>query len=359
MINKYIVQTEFLKHNINVIKKRTSGKPIMGIVKCNGYGMGLIEYSEFLLSSGIDLLGVSCFEEATALREAGIDSDIVLLTSYSDTDILKAVVKNNITATVGSVDAAKKLEAAGKQLSVVPNAHLEINTGMGRCGFDPSDIQKILSLKDLKIDISGTFSHFSFSFAKSDKYVLNQLNIFLDTVKALNDNNFKTGVLHIANSNAAMRYEKTHLDMVRIGSALLGRIENASAFGLKKVGILSSEVIELNHLKKGSNVGYANTFKVKRDTDTAIVPVGYADGFATEKMKDTYRFTDRLRYIKNGLFPGKLCACVNGETVPILGRTGMFNIILDVTGKGVKPGDKVTLNANPILLDSRIKREFI
>ena len=68
----------------------------MGIVKCNGYGLGLIEYSKLLLEYGIDLLGVSCFDEAIALRDSGIECEIVLLTPYCEEDILKALIERNI-----------------------------------------------------------------------------------------------------------------------------------------------------------------------------------------------------------------------------------------------------------------------
>ena len=155
-----------------------------------------------------------------------------------------------------------------------------------------------------------------------------------------------------------MKYKETHLDMVRVGSALLGRVEGAKDFGLKEICHLETKVIETNNLKKGSNTGYANTYKVKRDTKTAIIPIGYADGFLTEKKKDTFRFFDILRYIKGDLLPGKYFVKINQENARIIGRIGMFNIICDVTGMNVKAGDVVNANVNPILLDNSVRREY-
>lgn len=357
-MNKLVIEKELLKHNVETIKKHAGTTPVMGIVKCNGYGLGLTEYSRLLLEYGIDLLGVSCYKEAITLKDSGINCEIVLLSPYSDEDVLKEIVNRDIIATVGSVSSAKALENAGVSLGKTPRANIEIDTGMGRFGFSAEEPDEILSVKDFLIDYVGCFSHFSFSFAESSKYVDAQLERFSNSVQYLNDKGFKTGVLHIANSSAFMKYKETHLDMVRVGSALLGRVEGADAFGLKKVGFLETKVIETNTLKRGSNTGYANTYKVKKYTETAIIPIGWADGFLTEKKRDAFRFFDTLRYIKDALFPGKYYVKINGKPAKIIGRVGMFNIICDVTGLNVKAGDIVTANVNPILLDNSLTREY-
>lgn len=357
-MNKLVIEKELLKHNVEKIKAFAGTTPVMGIVKCNGYGLGLVEYSKLILEYGIDLLGVSCYEEAIMLKDSGINCEVVLLTSYADEDALKEVVKRDIIATVGSTASAKALENAGVALSKTPRANIEIDTGMGRCGFSTENLDEILSVKDFLIDFCGCFSHFSFSFAKKRDYVDAQLEKFNKAVEYLNEKGFKTGVLHIANSSAFMKYKETHLDMVRVGSALLGRVEGASSFGLKKIGYLETKVIETNTLKKGSNTGYANTYKVKKDTKTAIIPIGYADGFLTEKKRDTYRFFDTLRYIKDALFPGKYYVKINEKPARIIGRVGMFNIICDVTDLNVTAGDTVTAEVNPILLNNSVKKEY-
>ena len=357
-MNKLVIEKDILKHNVGVIKNHAGKTPVMGIVKCNGYGLGLVEYSKLLLEYGVDLLGVSAYEEAITLRDSGIDCEIVLLTPYSEESILKELLERNIILTVGSISSAKAVENAGVLYSITPRANIEIDTGMGRCGFSIEKLDEILSIKDCLIDWCGTFSHFSFSFASKNTYVSEQLKKFEKAVSYLNENGFKTGVLHIANSSAFMKYKETHLDMVRVGSAFLGRVDGADAFGLKRIGYLETRVVEINNLKKGSNIGYANTYKLKKDAKTAIIPIGYADGFLTDKKRDTFRFFDTLRYIKEALLPGKYYVKINGKPAKIIGRVGMFNIICDVTEMDVTPGDKVIANVNPILLDNLIKREY-
>jgi alanine racemase len=185
------------------------------------------------------------------------------------------------------------------------------------------------------------------------------LKLFNETIIKLQENDFNTGFTHIANSSAFIKYPQSHLDGVRIGSAFLGRIIEGNHLGLQKIGYLESEIIETNFLKKGSNIGYGNTFKTKKDTKTAIIPVGYAYGFMTEKSRDTFRLRDIARYILNDIKPRKFYCRINNKKCEILGRIGMFNIICDITDKNAEIGDKVILDANPILISDSIKRDYI
>ena len=98
--------------------------------------------------------------------------------------------------------------------------------------------------------------------------------------------------------------------------------------------------------------------KTKKDTKTAIIPVGYAHGFMTEKSNDTFRFRDKLRYILGDIKSRKYYAEINGKKAEILGRIGMFNIICDITDIDASPGDKVILQANPIFISDTITREY-
>ncbi len=356
-MNRYIINTGDLKNNINFIKSR-SDVPVCAVLKCDGYGLGLIPFAKLLYDEGIRIFAVSETDEAVKLRES-FDCEILMLTSVSTKEDAYKLAAADIIATVGSLSAAKALDEAGRSLNKTPRAHIEINTGMGRCGFSQGSISDILSLKDLSIDFCGTFTHFSFSFSDKKEDVLNPLKSFMACVDKLNKNGFKTGVLHAANSAAFLDYPETQLDMVRAGSAFLGRTLAKNKSGLKKIGHLESVVLETNFLKKGENVGYGNTYSVKRDTETAIIPLGYSHGFLVEKKNDSFRFSDILRYIYHDLKPKKYSVKINGKNVPIIGRVGMYNIICDITGLGIKAGDMVIADANPIYTSASVERKYV
>lgn len=355
---KYVIDKDILRENINVIKSMAGSTPIIAVLKCNGYGLGTVEFARFLLYRGIEIFAVSDLSEALTLRKAGFTNEIILLSSNAVEEDNEEIVKNDIIATVGSVEAAKALSNAGKKLDKKPKAHLKINTGMGRYGFDADDISWVNEIRDLNIEFSGTFTHFSMSFSKNEKDVLNQLSKFKSSIKNLNKAGFETGVIHAANSHAFLKYPKTHLDSVRIGSAFLGRVADAKAYGLGQIGYLESKVTDINYLKKGENIGYGNTFKAKKDMKIAIIPVGYFNGFGTEKAKDTFRLRDRIRYVLEALLPKKKYVKIGGNVYKLVGRVATLNVIADVTGSDVKAGDTAILSANPLLVDSGVEREF-
>lgn len=354
----YVIDKDVLANNVSIIRQLAGTTPIIAVLKCDGYGMGLISYARFLSYRGIGIFGVSALEEAIALKQAGIPGEVILLTSNAVAEDAEEIVKNHIVATVGSIDAAKVLDEAGKKLEMVPRAHVEINTGMGRCGFPWENVSWSNELKKLNIEYCGTFTHYSFSFSKDEKDVKDQTDKFKTAVKNLNATGFETGMLHTANSHAFLKYPKTHLDGVRIGSAFVGRVNDAKSFGLKPVGYFESKVVDVNYIKKGENIGYGNTYKAKKDLKTAIIPVGYYHGYMTEKSKDTFRLRDILRYILGDLKPKKLFVKIGGETYKIIGRVATMNIIADITGSNVKPGDSVMLQGNPIMVDSGVTKVY-
>ena len=153
-----------------------------------------------------------------------------------------------------------------------------------------------------------------------------------------------------------MQFPETHLDAVRLGSALLGRLPVFNEYNLKKIAYLESEVLSVRRLSGDHNIGYGNTYKTRGVTDIAIIPVGYKDGFMTEKSQDTFRIRDVLRTMFNDLkaFNRKYYVEINGKNYRIVGRVGMYNTVVDVTGSQVKKGDKVKLNINPLLINSNI-----
>ena len=184
----------------------------------------------------------------------------------------------------------------------------------------------------------------------------------MQCVDTLKNNNINTGMLHICNSSAFLRFNDMHLDAVRIGSALLGRLSIPNTWGFKKVGYLKSNVTEIKVLPAGYNIGYSNSYTTTKETKIAIIPCGYADGINVKVDRDMFRTVDKLRYIvrdiKDALKSKKLYVNINGEQCEILGRIGMFHVCANITGKVVKINDEAKFEINPMFVDSNITRDY-
>lgn len=283
-----VINKDDLKHNINVIKKlakldipNDNGEAykIIGVVKGNGYGLGLIEYANFLIDNGIETLAVATVEEAVLLRQAGIKMDILMLSATSIEEDIKTLIDNNIILTIGSKeDVETVLKVTNKKENKV-RAHIKIDTGFARYGFIYSDIKTIVeSIKKLEtISIEGIYSHFSLAYYKNDKWTIEQFNRFVNVLEVLKLNDINIRTIHICNSPAFLNYPEMHLNCSRIGSAFLGRVHSQNEVGLKKIGKLKTNITEIKTVPKGYNIGYLNSYKTKKETKLAIIQVGYMD----------------------------------------------------------------------------------
>ncbi len=365
-MKKLIIEKAKLINNIKKIKSLADERncKLIAMIKGNGYGLGIVPFAKVLYENGAFALSVSLFEEAKQLKEAGIDCEIMLLSPISNVEEAICAAKMGIILTVSSKEIARIVNKAAKEVEMPIKIQLAIDTGFGRFGFLANDMAsaatEIFALENCVV--FGCFSHFSNSFGKDIKSSEVQFKRFNAAIADLKARGVQTGICHIANSSAFLRFDTMCLDAVRVGSAFLGRLIVKDNLSLEKIAFLESEVIDIKTLPKGHNIGYANTYTTKKETKIAVVPIGYMDGFGVSKSNDTFRFIDCIRYAVHDILAAfkdmRTYVEVNGKRCPILGRISMFNVVLDVTGVDVKIGDKVMANCNPILIDSSIEREY-
>ena len=370
-----VINKEDLRYNIEKIKEYAETNlpddkgrkvKIIAVVKANGYGLGIIEYSKFLIDNGINFLAVSTVEEALKLRQAGItekDAKILMLSSTAVKEDVKILIENNIILTIGSKEAIEVAEEIGQELEKKIKAHLKIDTGFGRYGFVYDNREEMIKyLKKVKnIKTEGTYTHFSNSYY-DDKYTKKQFDRFIKCIEVLKMNEIETGMLHVCNTSAFIKFPNMHLNAVRIGSAFTGKISFKNSMGLRKIGYLKSNVAEIKTLPKDFNIGYSNAYKTKRETEVAIIPCGYMNGVNIQTGRDMFRIVDKIRYIvrdiKDALKKQQIYVTINGKKCPILGRVGTYHVTVDITGKDININDEVVFNANLKHIDSSIRREW-
>lgn len=372
-MNTLVINKEDLRHNIEKIKAhaRKSGKDdkgnevkIIAVVKANGYGLGIVEYTKFLIDNGISFFAVATVDEALRLRKSGIKEDILMLSSTAIEEDVRTLIENKIIITIGSKEDIAIAEKIGKEVNKKVRAHLKIDTGFGRYGFIYNKRDEMIeALKSIeKIKIEGTFTHFSISFY-DEKYTKLQFKRFIDVIEVLRMNNIETGILHVCNSSAFLKHPDMHLNAVRVGSAFLGRLSFKNNIGLKKIAHLESKVSEIKELPKDFNIGYSNTYKTKKTTKVAIIPCGYMDGMNIGNNTDMFRTVDKLRYIirdiKDLFRKQAVYVKINNNISKVLGRLGTYHITCDITEKDVEIGDKVIIDINPKFVNSDVRREYI
>lgn len=330
-MKQLVVNKEDLKHNINRIKDYTKkisnddNYTIIAVVKGNGYGLGLNEYSEVLVENGIKYLAVATFEEAIELRKKQKDVNILMMSPLYNKQELEETVKNNITIAIDSKENAEAVnELAHKGYNI--KVHLKIDTGFGRYGFIYDDYENILNtVQSLKpnVEIEGIFTHCSDAYRKNNKHTLEQFKRFTDVIEKLEANNIKIKLKHICNSPTILNYPEMHLTAARIGSAFVGRVCSENNIGLKKIGELEINIAEVKDIPKGFNISYLNSYKTKDKTRIAIIPIGYLEGYNVTQKTDMFRIADKLRRalheLKSIFKKQKITVVINEKRYNVIG----------------------------------------
>lgn len=171
-----------------------------------------------------------------------------------------------------------------------------------------------------------------------------------------------TGLRHVCASTAFLRYPEMHLDAVRLGSALLGRLSVPDTLGLERIGWLEAQVTELKTLPAGWPVGYTGAYRTRRETRLALLPVGYTSGVGVTEETNALRLRDRLRRVLHAgrrlLRADGMTVLVNGCRCPVRGVVGATAIEADVTDVPCAVGDTVRIEVRPKFVDSAVPREY-
>ncbi len=322
------IDLDALTYNTRIIKEKIEeGAEIIGVVKGNAYSHGANLSSFAILEGGAKMLAVAATQEGVVLRKAGVKVPILTLGPIFPHEA-ETVVKYEIIPTVTSLSILPYLDKEAKKQDVKVDIHLKVDTGMGRIGFFPEEIEHVIDevLKYPNIHIAGMFSHFSSS-SEDKEYTMLQFERF-KKAKEVAEKKIHIDMYHIANSAAILLYPEMHLDGVRPGILLYGYFPGEGiSFDLpiKKTLRFKTKISFIKEVSEGTPIGYSKTFVTKRRTRIATLPVGYADGYH--------------RFLSN---KGKVI--VNGEFAPVVGRVCMDQMMIDVTDiEDVEIGDEVVL----------------
>lgn len=351
----YIVDKAALEQNIRLLNEKAADTVIWGVVKGDGYGLGCANMARILQENGVDHFAVTEIREVRALREEGFEENpILMMEGTCNPEQINELLDLGAILSVGTPEDAAAINAQAAARSTVAQAHLKIDTGMGRYGFLPEQTDQVSALYTTcpNIAFTGIYTHFYDS--GNEAAAQAQFDAFQKVVQALRDRGYETGMVHCCNSTAFWKYPRMHCDAVRIGSALLGRVNFGGSTLLQKIGYCQAELEEVRTIPAGHTVGYGAGWKAKRETRIAILSVGYFNGFGVDRGYDLWRFRDCvrgvLRYIKAFLQRKALYVSVNGKACRVLGHVGMVNMVIDVTDCDCSPGDMAKVEINPLLV---------
>ena len=332
VINKRFAWAEInlahLDHNLKIIKSYAFSKDIkiMAVVKADAYGHGAIEISRQAIKSGAYALGAALVEEGTGLRKSGIDAPIYVL-GESPAGAIKEALKHNLILCINSYKSAQFISKQCSKIGKEATININVDTGMNRIGINFNDaadqILKIAALPNLRLESIST--HYSCASSRESSYTELQWARFNEIIRQVKSSRIAVKYFHCANSAAFFRYRNMHLDMVRTGISIYGLNPYDGEYNdwlgpetgnvissLKPVFSLKARISFIKSVPGGEAISYCGTFKTKRDSIIATIPVGYGDGYCR-------------------LLSNKAVVLINGMSAPVVGNITMDQFMIDIT----------------------------
>lgn len=311
-------------HFKNLLEEETK---ILCMVKASGYGSGGVEMARLLSNKNVDYLGVAYIDEGISLRNAGIDTPILVLNV--DPSGFKKMVENNLEPEIYSLKQLKRLQAF-LSLDQSIDIHLKLDSGMHRLGFEDKDIETLTEILacDKRMKVKSIFSHLAASEDEDqDAFSHQQVSTFESLFDKISKRISQTPFKHILNSAGILRFPQYQYEMVRLGIGLYGvePVINEKTV-LLSVMKLKANISQIKQLEAGDSIGYGRSGMAKGAMRIAIINIGYADGL--------------LRKAGNGNYS----VLINGHLAPTIGNICMDMSMIDISKiSNVEEGDEVII----------------
>jgi alanine racemase len=328
------VDLDAIRHNASLLAHRAAPARLCAVVKAHAYGHGTVEVAQAALSGGAIWLAVALVEEGAALREAGIEAPVLLL-SEPPTHAMDDVAALRLTPTLYTEEGLTALSAAVVARAAGPYpVHVKVDTGMHRVGAPHAAAVKLaLAVEESpSLHLEGVWTHFAVADRTDDPFTGQQAARFEAVLDELAASGIRPVLRHACNSAGTLAHPACLYDLVRCGIALYGVAPSAAmaaaeaVAGLRPALSLRAHVSFVKEVEPGEGLSYGLTYRPERRSVVATVPVGYADGVPWR------------------LAPAGAHVLIGGRRRPIAGAVTMDQILVDCgDDESVRRGDEVVL----------------
>ena len=235
-------------------------------VKADGYGLGARETVIALSAAGCRDYFVSTWAEAEPLMPLMEEGMLSVLHGLADEDIGHAAASKARPVLNTPQQVARWREwGGGRECDVM------IDSGINRLGLSAAEAAGGM-LDGLRIHT--LMSHLACADEDSEMN-RRQLGVFREVAAAL-----PAARLSLANSAGICLGRDYAFDLTRPGVAIYGGIPRREAAGhIGQVMKVEAQVVQRRRVEAGDSVGYNAMFRADKQTELAILNLGYADGY--------------------------------------------------------------------------------
>jgi alanine racemase len=321
------VYQQNLRNNVAEVSRRVGEKPILAVIKNNGYGLGLANVARvFNPLTQVAGFAVVKADEAHTLRDAGIRKPVLFMGPFGAKDLEEAVARD-IRPMIYTPMGPTLDRVAGRLQRRIP-IHICIDTGIGRVGVPYR--QALPLIRDLAGRKAVQVEGIMMTFTEDRQFDVEQLKRFQALCSELAAAGIPLGKKHAASSYALFQRPDAFLDMVRPGMALFGiysdkEFRGSGIMDLRPAMALKARVAYVKKLSRGESAGYERAYVATDDVWVATIPVGHADG-----------------YPRNAAKGGRIK--IGGAMYPVIASVSASHTIIEIGPEPrVREGDVVTL----------------
>ncbi len=321
-----------LQHNIDVFRNLINpNTKILANLKGNAYGMDAVGIGKYLEKQDIDYFSVAYINEGIRLRNHGIKTNLIIFNpSLID---FQELIDYRLEPEVSSIFYLKKLTDFLRK-NTIQNfpIHLKLDTGMHRAGITSDELNDTIKIiqQNPTIKLKSVFSHLAAAEdKKEDDFTQKQITNFEIISKKIRQETKENFFRHLLNTAGIFRFPEAQFDMIRPGLGLFGfNLIPEHKLTLRPIAQLKTKISQIKTLKKGETVGYNRNFIAQKNTKTALLALGYADGFNRKLGKGNHHVS------------------INGKKASVIGNVSMDVISVDVTNIECRAGDDVVVFNN-------------
>jgi alanine racemase len=303
--------------------------PVRPVVKADAYGHGAVPVAVALEAAGADGFCVATFDEAVQLREGGIRGPIRVLYPIP-VGLAGEAARHGIVVSAGEPAGLEALARAAAAIDPVRllAIELEVETGLGRGGFDPSALVAAARIVSAApgLALAGVWTHLQA--VEDTPLTALQTARFESASAAIVAAGIGSPPRHMAASAGLLADGVLAYEGVRPGLAIYGLVPDEvagavstdAAAALRPAMALYARPVRVADLPAGHGISYGPTFRTARPSRIATLPVGYGDGWS--------------RQLSN-----RATAIVRGRRVPLVGNVAMDAVMADVTDVPGRPVD--------------------
>ena len=350
-----------MRQLVSIVGGPHSGTAVMGVVKADGYGHGLVPAALAALAGGATWLGTAQSHEALLLRKAGIGPDRcrILTWVYNGLQVpFDELIEHDIDVSIGSLPGIEAAAKAARRIGRPARVHVKVDTGFGRNGFTEEGLEDALRLlvpfvEEGVFELVGQWSHLAVADAPNVPDFVADTDHQVDVFHAFTERLAKAGltpqIRHLANTAATLARPDIHFELTRPGIGLYGYepdpvMGTPATYHLTPAMTLQAQLGTVKEVTARHGVSYGRTYLTTDPTSSAIVPVGYADGI--HRSASGFDIEGAKHIAKQG---GPVRIMTNSGAVVryVSGRVCMDQFIVDLHGHadamGVNEGDTVEL----------------